>query len=70
MFFQAWSADEPTPAGEYVLGGVTADVLGTKQGEEIQTSYVEQRRHIGKTPIASVCVRYAKPIDDLPPGVE
>lgn len=67
MFFQAWSAGEETPPGEYRLNA-EADVLGTKQGEEIQTAYQEIHRYIGQTPIASICVRYAKPIDDLPPS--
>lgn len=68
VFFQAWSENETPPAGEFVRGAAL-DSLGTKQGTEIKTSYVETRRFTSKTPIASIAVRYAKPLDDLPPSI-
>ncbi len=67
VFFRAWAQGETPPEGEITRGGLPGDALGTKQGDEIQTSYAETRRFTGRNPVAAVCVRYAKPLDDLPP---
>ena len=70
IFFRAWSSDEDPPSGMLVRGAMTEEALGTKQGAEIKSSYDEVRRFSEKHPIASICVRYAKPIDDLPPALD
>ena len=67
VFYQAWL--DQRPPGAPIVRGVALNALGTKQGPGIQTEYVPIRRHIDPTPISSICVQYAKPVDDLPPAL-
>lgn len=58
LFFPAWKEGEKPPEEELTK---TSRSIGTGKGDLLETPYRTDRRHFGKTLLASVSIRYFKP---------